>query len=89
MASMFERLIGRKTKSANTAKERLQLVLVHDRVNLPPGIMDDLRDELIAVISQHVEVDRAAVRIDVTREGREQRLIADIPLLTSQRRQRG
>lgn len=84
MKSLVSRLSGRR-KSASTAKERLQLVLIHDRTNIPPGVMDDLRDELIAVISRHVEVDDEDVHIQITQDGREQRLIADIPLKASRR----
>jgi septum formation topological specificity factor MinE len=39
-----------------------------------------LRDELIEVISRHVEVDRSLVRIEMAEDGRSQRLLADIPL---------
>jgi cell division topological specificity factor len=66
--------------SANTAKERLRLVLIHDRSTLPPGTMEELRDELIEVISRHVAVDPSGVRLQITQEGRTQRLLADIPL---------
>ncbi|PWH16922.1 MAG: cell division topological specificity factor MinE [Anaerolineae bacterium] len=80
----FERLTGKK--SARSAKERLQLVLIHDRTDLTPTALDTLKDDLIAVISRHVEIDPANVRIDLTREGREQRLVADIPLRPTTRR---
>jgi cell division topological specificity factor len=83
MKSFAERLSGKK-KSAATAKERLQLLLIHDRTNLPPGLMEDLRDELIEVISRHLAVDRSGVRLEMTHEGRKQRLLADIPLQASQ-----
>ncbi|HEY4717409.1 MAG TPA: cell division topological specificity factor MinE [Anaerolineales bacterium] len=72
--------------SANTAKERLRLVLIHDRSTLPPGAMEELRDELIEVISRHVDVDRGAVRLEITQDGRSQRLLADIPLKRVDRR---
>jgi cell division topological specificity factor len=75
-----------KRRSASTARERLQLVLIHDRADLPPGVMEDLRDEIINVISQHIEVDRDAVRLQITQDGRKQRLIADIPLQSSNKR---
>ena len=80
-------LFGRK-KSASTAKERLQLVLIHDRTDLPPGVMEDLRDELIEVITRHIDVDRDAVKIEMAQDGREQRLLADIPIKASPRRRR-
>ena len=76
----FVDLLSGKGRSAATAKERLRLVLIHDRSSLPPGVMEELRDELIEVISRHVEVDRSAVRIEIVQEGRSQRLQADIPL---------
>jgi cell division topological specificity factor len=86
MSSFLDRLLKREPTSANQAKERLKLVLIHDRTDLTPGSLDKLKDELIAVISRHVEIDPAAVRIEMTHEGREQRLIADIPLRPTSRR---
>jgi cell division topological specificity factor len=48
-----------------------------------------LKDDLLEAISRHVDIDPAAVHIDVAREGRSQRLIADIPLRSVTRRQTG
>jgi cell division topological specificity factor len=86
MKDLFDRLLGRDRRSANTAKERLQLVLIHDRTDLSPGLLENLRDELIAVISRHVDVDPSAVRLEMASDGREQRLVADIPLKNSRKR---
>jgi cell division topological specificity factor len=86
MSTFLERLLGRNRKSAHQAKERLKLVLIHDRTDITPGTLDVLKDELIAVISRHVDIDPAAVRIEMTQDGRQQRLIADIPLNTADRR---
>jgi cell division topological specificity factor len=83
--NIADRITG-KHRSASTAKERLQLVLIHDRADLPPGVMEDLRDEIIHVISRHIEVDRDAVRLQIAQDGRKQRLIADIPLQSSRKR---
>jgi cell division topological specificity factor len=86
MASFLDRLINREPKSAIQAKERLKLVLIHDRTDLPSGVMEMLKDEIIEVISKRIEIDPEAVRIEVSQEGRQQRLIADIPLLPVRRR---
>jgi cell division topological specificity factor len=86
MAGFLDRVFGRQPKSAQQAKERLKLVLVHDRTDISPGVLESLKDELIAVISRHVEIDPAAVKIEMAQEGREQRLIADIPLRPTRRR---
>ena len=81
----FDRLFGRKN-SAGDAKERLQFVLIHDRTDLTPAELDSLKDDLIATISRHVEIDPQAVQIGVEHDGRSQRLVADIPIKSSSRR---
>ncbi len=78
-------LFGRR-RSASSAKERLQLVLIHDRTDLTPAELDILKDDLIATISRHVEIEPSAVEIRVAQEGRSQRLVADIPLRSNARR---
>jgi cell division topological specificity factor len=72
-------LFGRK-KSANSAKERLQLVLIHDRTDLSPAELESLKDDLIETISRHIDIDPSAVTISVAHDGRSQRLVANIPL---------
>ena len=81
-------LFGRK-KSANSAKERLQLVLIHDRTDLTPGELDALKDDLIETISRHIEIDPMAISISVAHDGRSQRLVADIPLRSASHRRAG
>lgn len=75
-----------RKRSADSAKERLQLVLIHDRTDLTPAEMDALRDDLIKTIARHIDIDPEAVQIGLEREGREQRLVADIPLKGVRRR---
>jgi cell division topological specificity factor len=76
-------------RSAESAKERLQLVLIHDRTDLSPTELTALKDELIEVISRHVDIDPGAVQIDLEHDGRSQRLVADIPLRSVTRRRAG
>jgi len=89
MSSFLDRLLGRNQKSAHQAKERMKLVLIHDRTDLTPSAMEALKDELISVISRHVEIEPDQVRIEMAQDGREQRLIADIPLRAARRRRLG
>lgn len=86
MPGFLDRLLNREPKSARQAKERLKLVLIHDRTDLSPGEMDILKDELIQVISRHIDIDPSAVQIKLDQDGREQRLIADIPIRPVRRR---
>ncbi len=79
----LNRLFGRSTDSARIAKERLQLVLAHDRTSISPETLQKLKDEIITVISRHIEIDRAHVDVTMSRSPRGNRLVADIPLLNT------
>ena len=80
--SIFERLFNRNSsKSGSVAKNRLHLVLVHDRSDLSPGKMDQLKDDLIQVISKYVEIDKTGIDIALTKDENQSRLTAQIPLL--------
>jgi cell division topological specificity factor len=82
---MIDRLFKRPRKSKDIAKERLQLVLVQDRFKLSPELLETLKNELIGVITRHVDVDRAAIEVQLTHGEAGDTLIANIPL----RRRRG
>jgi len=80
--NLFQRLLGRQEpKSRDVAKDRLQLVLVQDRVNLSPEKMNALKDELIRVISKYVEIEQDGIEISLAKSGRRSRLTADIPVV--------
>jgi cell division topological specificity factor len=73
-------MFKRRKRSASSAKDRLQFVLIHDRTNLSPQELNDLKNDLISVLARYVSIDSNAVKITVEQDGREQRLLADIPL---------
>lgn len=78
-----------RKKSASSAKERLQLVLVHDRTDLTPAQLEALKDDLLKAISKYIDIDPEAVQIGVERDGRSQRLVADIPIRAVTRNRAG
>jgi cell division topological specificity factor len=79
---------GRKKASGTVAKERLKLVLVHDRSGLTPHQLDSLKDELLKVIARYVEIDHEGVEINLEQDQRENRLQADIPIRAATRKAR-
>ena len=58
---------SRKTSSKSIAKERLKLVLVHDRVNCSTQILEMLKNDIIKVISNYMEIDQEELDIQITR----------------------
>ena len=88
--SFFSRLFrrSREASSGDTAKERLRLVLAHDRADIPPGLLETLKDEIVAVISRHIAIDADDVHVTLSKGARETRLVADIPVLPQARRRK-
>ena len=85
--NVLGRLFARpQPTSREIAKNRLQLVLVHDRVNLSPHALQMLKDELIDVISKYVEIDVDGTEVTFTQSKRQSRLTADIPIVSGRHR---
>jgi cell division topological specificity factor len=79
--SFFQKMLsGGKPPSSQVAKERLQLVLVHDRSNLSPAQVAAMKDEILAVIARYVDFDPDEVELDLTSDDRQNMLHAEIPL---------
>jgi len=77
----------KKTKnSKDVAKERLKLVLIHDRANVSPQFLEMVKSEIIKVITNYMEIDEDALDIQLTRTksddggGVVPALIANIPI---------
>jgi len=75
------RIFGRESSaSKNVAKERLRLVLVHDRSSVSPQILQDLKADLIKVISSYMEIDEDALEVNFENSENQVALIANIPI---------
>jgi cell division topological specificity factor len=83
----LDRILGRPGQSSSqVAKERLTLVLVHDRVSISAATLQQMKDELITVISRYVEIAPEGVEVNFTQSKRESRLVAEIPVVGPVRR---
>lgn len=68
------------TPSSTTAKERLRLVLMTDHLALAPEIIENMKRDLVDVISRYVEVDRDKVEVNFEREDKALAMLANIPI---------
>lgn len=66
--------------SKDVAVERLRLVLVHDRANVSPGLMEALKEDLIAVISKYMDIDEESMEINLNSGEFSSALVANIPV---------
>ena len=69
-----------KKTSKESAKKRLQLVLMHDRASINPQLLDKLKEELLQVIEKYVEIDTSGMEISLDSDKRTVALVANIPI---------
>lgn len=82
MLELLLRLMGKeKGGSKAVAKERLRLVLVHDRVSETPQLLEALKEELIKVIREYIEIDEEALEVSFSSMENSVALVANIPVI--------
>lgn len=62
----FLSFFARKEQSKNVAKDRLKLVLIHDRVNCSTQVLEMLKTDIIKVISNYMEIDEEGLDMQIT-----------------------
>lgn len=82
MSSWLDRIFGRlEKKPANIAKNRLKFVLMHDRADIPAPMMEEMRKEIIAVLSKYVTIDVEHLDVGIERSDGNVILSASIPIV--------
>jgi len=84
-----------KSKSSkDVAKERLKLVLIHDRANVSPQLLEMIKSEIIKVINNYIEIDEGELDIQLTRTKSETgesfvpALVANIPIKSIKKKEK-
>ena len=81
----------KKENSKDDAKNRLKLVLIQDRAMLPSGVLENMKDDILKVLSKYVEIEKSKLNIEVCPyEGdpRKIALVANIPILKASSRRK-
>lgn len=71
MGSFLSFLLGEKKKTASVAKERLQIILAHERSgrnSVQPDYLPALQRDLVAVISRYVKIDPQDIKVNLERQ---------------------
>lgn len=81
---MFEvvmKLLNRNQKtSKKIAKDRLKVVLIHDRANISPEVMQALKNDIIEVISHYMDINKNEMEISLENDDNSVALLANIPV---------
>ena len=81
----------KKENSKDDAKNRLKLVLIQDRAMLPSGVLENMKDDILKVLSKYVEIEKSKLNIDICpydEDPRKIALVANIPILKASSRRK-
>ena len=80
ISELLSRLFGNTNTSANSACSRLRMVLAHDRSDLSPAVLDQMRLEIMEVVSKYLELDHTGSELTLETEERSTALVANLPI---------
>ena len=84
MIEFLKRLFSQPS-SSTTARERLRLVLMSDHLSLAPEMIEQMKGDLVDVISKYVEVDRSRIEVNFEEHDKAIAMLANIPILSVHR----
>ena len=80
MIDALMKIFGKKEQSGKIARDRLKVVLIHDRANISPEVMDNLKNDIIKVISNYMEINQTDMEISLANDDDSVALVANIPV---------
>jgi cell division topological specificity factor len=81
MRALLKRILGHvEPASKNDAKQRLQVLLIHDQVDLTPAMMEQMRKEIIDVVCKYVEIDAEQMEFRLDKEDGHVALVSNLPV---------
>lgn len=81
VAKFFRPQDGVEDASKSVATNRLKLVLMQDRTNLTPKILEQMRGELVDLLSKYLEMDKDLLELNFEQEGDQVALMLSIPVI--------
>ncbi|MEW6523785.1 MAG: cell division topological specificity factor MinE [Bacillota bacterium] len=85
MLEFLGRFFNQQQPSKQAAKERLRLVLIHDRASVAPQVLETLKEDLIGVISKYMDIDEKSMEVGLSRVEGSVALVANIPVKSLKR----
>lgn len=85
----LKKFFSKQQKSSDVARDRLKLVLVHDRSNCSPELLEMIREEILQVLEKYVNIDSSKLDIKISKTEKDfdgkPALIANIPITSMKR----
>ena len=81
LSELLDKLLGRASHtSRNLAKNRLRVVVAHDRADLAPNAVAAMQEEILEVVSRYVEVEREGLEFSLESDRRATTIVANFPV---------
>lgn len=81
---LLNKFFNNKPTPKDVAKDRLRLILIHDRGEIDPKLMERIKEDILEAISKYVDIDSSNMEFAVTKaeveEGISPALVANIPI---------
>lgn len=81
LLSLFKQTETKEENAKDVACNRLRVVLMQDRTNLTPELLQRMRKELVELLSKYVEMDKDALELNFDQEGDQMALMLSIPVI--------
>ena len=79
--NLFKQTESEEVNAKDVARNRLRVVLMQDRTNLTPELLQRMRRELVELLSKYVEMDKDALELNFDQEGDQMALMLSIPVI--------
>lgn len=81
LINLFKQTETKEENAKDVACNRLRVVLMQDRTNLTPELLQRMRRELVELLSKYVEMDKDALELNFDQEGDQMALMLSIPVI--------
>ncbi|NLI83405.1 MAG: cell division topological specificity factor MinE [Deltaproteobacteria bacterium] len=85
MLNAIRRFFGEKA-SGKVAAKRMQVVLMHDRMDLTPDVLECLKNDILSVLSRYMEIDQQSIRVDLEKGKEYTALVSNVHIKRVYRR---
>jgi len=80
------KFLNSQPKSKTIAKNRLQLILIQDRLGIDANTLEILRSDLISLLSKYFEINDNNLEIELLREKEQIAFVANVPIVNPRQR---
>jgi cell division topological specificity factor len=80
MRDFLNRVLNVRPATKGEAKKRLQVLLIHDQVDITPAQMEQMRCEIVEVVGRYLEIDPESMELKLDKENGKVALVSTLPV---------